>query len=191
LEEGLGVIESSTVSPTSPVYGGAVIDVIDRFDVESRFYGGQLGARAEFYSGRVFLRASAKVGLGVTQEVLTVGGLTFYTPPGGMTQTAEGGLLALPSNSGRFTRDRFAVVPEVGVTLGYEVNRHVRMTVGYSFLYWSQVLRIGDQLDQTIDVGQVATSLTVPTGTPTRPAVKFADTDFWAQGINFGLELRY
>jgi hypothetical protein len=65
------------------------------------------------------------------------------------------------------------------------------MTVGYSFLYWSNVLRVGDQLDRTVDTSQVATSLTVLPTSPPRPAVKFADTDLWVQGINFGLELRY
>ena len=50
----------------------------------------------------------------------------------------------------------------------------------------------GDQIDLTVNPTQLAT----PTGPgtlvgPARPAFQFDGTDFWAQGINFGMELRY
>jgi hypothetical protein len=191
LQERLDIAETSLVSSTSPIYAGSGIQSLDTFDMASRFYGGQIGARAEFYNGRFFVNTTAKVALGVTQELLNVNGTTLYTPPVGQPQFLPGGLLALPSNSGNFNRDRFSVVPEFGLNVGYEVMRSIRVTAGYSLIYWNHVLRIGDQLDRVVNVSQISTSVVKPAGGPDRPAVLFADTSFWAQGLTFGVEFRY
>ena len=52
-------------------------------------------------------------------------------------------------------------------------------------------IRPGTAIDRTINFSQ---SPVFSTGTlvgPARPAFTFKDSDFWAQGINFGLEFRY
>jgi len=77
----------------------------------------------------------------------------------GLDEDHPAGLLARPSNSGRSSRDAFAAVPECAVTLGYRVTRWLRATVGYSFLYWSDVARPGDQIDRGLDRRQIPTSL--------------------------------
>ena len=98
----------------------------------------------------------------------------------------------MASNSGRFTRDAFAVVPEAQVQLGYQLTGQLRAFVGYNFLYVSEVVRPGDQIDRVVDIRQV------PLLTPTpalvassRPAVPFHMTDYWAQGVTFGMAFRY
>jgi hypothetical protein len=58
------------------------------------------------------------------------------------------------------------------------------------------VVRPGEQIDRVINAGQsplYETPATPPglQGGPARPTVVFRGTDFWAQGINFGLEFRY
>jgi hypothetical protein len=65
--------------------------------------------------------------------------------------------------------------------------------VGYNFLYVSSVIRPGDQVDRVLDITQIP-NFPVPGVQPTalgRPTVLFKETDFWAQGINLGLEIRY
>jgi hypothetical protein len=114
----------------------------------------------------------------------------------GSTFTAVGGVLALPNaNIGQYSRDVFSVVPEIGVTLGYQVTSRWRATLGYNFLYWSNLIRPGDQIDTTIDVTRVPRFLppnsNVQPVFPPRPTVLFASTDFWAQGISFGAEYRW
>ena len=56
--------------------------------------------------------------------------------PNGTVQTAQGGLLTVPgTNIGRFSQSRFAVVPEIGLNLGYQVTQRMKVFVGYNFLY--------------------------------------------------------
>jgi len=102
------------------------------------------------------------------------------------------GFLASGSNSGHFTRDVFAVVPEVGINLGWQITTQLRASVGYTFLYWSSVVRPGDQVDVGLSGTQLPTDTRFNPGAgPARPAVLLRGKDFWAQGINFGLEFRY
>jgi hypothetical protein len=62
--------------------------------------------------------------------------------------------------------------------------------VGYNFLYCSNILRAGDQIDTTLDVNAATFPITQRPGA-TRPAPKFEDSGFWAQGINFGLHFTW
>ena len=39
----------------------------------------------------------------------------------------------------RYGQDRFAVVPEAGINFGYALTHHIRLTFGYTLLYWSNV----------------------------------------------------
>jgi hypothetical protein len=93
---------------------------------------------------------------------------------------------------GHFHRDEFAVLPEIGVKLGYRLTDAILLTAGYSFLYWSEVARPGDQVDLALNPSQLPTS----SGGGTlmgaaRPAATLHSTDFWAHGLNVGIELRY
>jgi Putative beta barrel porin-7 (BBP7) len=104
----------------------------------------------------------------------------------------RGGLLALSSNIGRYNHDSFAVVPEAGFSVGYPVTRSVRVYAGYRFLYLSEAVRPGDQIDRVVNPTLLPT--TQPTTGligPARPNFVFKETDFWAQGIHCGLEFRY
>jgi hypothetical protein len=111
-----------------------------------------------------------------------------------------GGLLALSSNIGHFSRDRFSVVPELGLTVGYNITCHMRVFVGYNFLYMSNVLRPGDQIDPILDARKIpnfvklaptsaAATSTLPISV--HPTVPFNEANFWAQGVNCGLEFHY
>ena len=192
LDEGLSVNESLLVTSTTPVIPGAAgttFSIADSFNTKNRFYGGQLGLAGEWrFCGKWSLGMDAKVGLGDTQQAVDISGATT-TNPGG---TAIGGLLTRAGtngNIGHFTRDEFSVVPEVGLTLGYQLTDHVRLFAGYNFLYWTNVARPGNQIDTTVDPSQ-AFGMVNPTGA-NRPTFVFHNSDFWAQGVNLGLEFRW
>jgi hypothetical protein len=72
------------------------------------------------------------------------------------------------------------------------VSPNLKVYAGYNFLYWSNVLRPGDQIDRTVDLTFVPNP---PPGVPpsgqNRPTVPFTRSDFWAQGVQFGLEFRW
>ena len=192
LHDSLGMQENDTVyAPlnTTPLYWTTTTD---RFHTSNQFYGGQLGADMMWCRGRFFIDVLGKVALGVSVENAGIDGWASYTTPQGQNGTLAAGQLALPSNIGRYGQDSFAVVPEFGINFGYALTRHIRLTFGYSFLYWSNVMRAGDQIDSGLN----PTELTALTGRsllsgPARPSFPFQTTDFWAQGLNFGLQFRY
>jgi hypothetical protein len=192
LDEGLGINESLQVAPGVPMSGGSSILVSDQFGTHNSFYGGQLGAMLEMRRGRWYGDLMGKVALGMTHQVVNINGSTSFAVPGGPTVVQPGGLLALPTNIGHYSRDLFGVVPEVGLKIGYQVTPHVRAFVGYSLLYWNDVARPGNQIDRVVNVSQLPMVLGTPAGAvPPRPAFAFHGTDFWAQGVSLGLEFRY
>jgi hypothetical protein len=192
LDEDLEVTERAQLTPTAPRFPGALIGVSDRFGVRNDFYGGQVGLRAELRHNRLFAGVYGKVALGFTHERVDASGATVINTPGAGITAVNSGLLALATNSGQFTRDRFAVVPEVGVNLGYRVTEHFRIFAGYTFLYWSEVVRPGDQIDRSLNPTLIPTSQMAGTlAGPRRPIMPLSGTDFWAHGLSVGLELRY
>jgi Putative beta barrel porin-7 (BBP7) len=192
LDESVSITETLLISPTVPVIGGSTIGVFDGFSTHNYFYGGQVGARAEWWRNRTFVNVTGKVALGDTHETVDINGNTVITPPGGKPSILPGGILALPTNIGHYEHDAFAVVPEIGFNIGYQVTDHMRAYVGYTFLYWSDVVRPGDQIDRTVNLTQIPSSAGPGTLVgPARPAFNFNQSDFWAQGINFGVEFRY
>jgi hypothetical protein len=166
----------------------------DNFRTRNQFYGGQLGLRGEFGLGKFVVSTTGKVALGSNHEVVEVLGSSTLLLPGVPPLSVPVGQFAGPSNIGRRTHDEFAVVPEVEVKLGYQVTSWLRATVGYDFLYLSRVVRPGSQVD--LFVNDSVNPVNGVFGVPPLDTTKFPrpflnQTDFWAQGITFGLELRY
>ena len=173
---------------------------IDVFAVDNQFYGGQLGVKADYTWGAWFAQGTAKVALGVMRESIDVSGslLTNDFNDFGAPQVFAGGLFALPTNIGQHRRDRFAVVPEVGLKVGYRLTSWASVFVGYTFLYSNRVVRPGTEVDRAINTTQSMTFQSTQTPPPTltlqgeaRPAVRFRESDFWAQGLSAGLALSF
>ena len=103
-----------------------------------------------------------------------------------------GGYFALPTNIGRQSRDDFTVVPELTLKVGCDILPGVHAFVGYDLLYWSQVVRPGSEVDRNINISQ---STPISGGGtlvgPAAPLPLFNKTDFYANGITFGVELRF
>jgi hypothetical protein len=119
-------------------------------------------------------------------------GFTSRSGAGIAGGTVPGGLLVVSSNAGVRAHDEFAAVPEFGINLGYQICKSLRAFVGYTFLYWSDVARPGDQINRTVNPTLVPASRAfgTPIG-PAEPSFTFQHTEFWAQGANFGVELRW
>src|SRR5581483_6431005 len=141
-----------------------------------------------------FVGARGKLGLGGTYHEVKIDGSQTFVGPTGLVQRFTGGLLALPSNIGAHQRGSFSFVPELTLTAGYRASDHWRVFVGYNFLYWSSVVRAGSQIDRALDETLIPNFNTINPAPPagrSRPAVLFEKTDFWAQGLNLGVEFRY
>ena len=59
------------------------------------------------------------------------------------------------SNIGRHQRDELAFIPEVGLDVGWQLTRHVKVSAGYSLLWVSTVTRAGEQIDPVVNVTQL------------------------------------
>jgi len=189
---------------------------VDQFGTQNTFYGGQIGTKADFGWGRLWFSAAAKVALGEMEEMVDANGYSSFsttttatpvksillagiplvvaTGAHNVTTSTQGsstnGLFVQPGNSGRQTRNIFAVVPEGNFQVSYHFTDWAMASVGYNFLYMSTVARPGDQIDRAISPGLLA--LPPTTAGATRPAFQqFQSSDFWAQGLNFGVQFSF
>lgn len=171
---------------------GTTVQEYDHFATSNQFHGGELGVIAQGRCCRWSWEAVGKLALGNNRTQVAIDGSTTVTVPipGAPPDVAvtPAGLLAQGTNSGLHTRDVFAVVPELGVTIGYQLSPRLRATFGYTFLYWSQVARPGDQIDLDVNPSQLTSDGLV--GAP-RPEFRWAGSDLWAQGMSFGLDGRF
>ena len=194
LNEDLGISENLAFLPTvpPPFVPGSTIGVYDHFETRNNFYGGQIGARMEWWRGNFFVNVLGVVALGDTQQEVLVNGVTTFTSPTGAVIREPGGLLAQATNIGSRSRDELSFVPEVNFNVGYQFTSHWSAYVGYSFLYWSSVVRPGNQIDIGVNPTQIPSASGQGTLIgPARPAPLFNATNFWAQGINVGLQYRW
>lgn len=161
---------------------GTTFDTLDSFSTANTFHGGVLGLESDFRRGRFTVGSLMKVGFGnVHQQVAISGATTTVDGSTSVVTNTAAGVLAQPSNSGTYDRDRFAFMPELGVKLGYDIRQNVQFTVGYTFLYWSDVALAGDQINTMVD----------PLQNTANPAFAFRESGYWMQGIDLGLSFRY
>src|SRR4029077_16077599 len=117
----------------------------------NHFFGGQAGGRLQWFCGNFSVGMTAQIALGATQQPPTIAGASYVVAPGVAPAVLPGGVLAQTSNIGRFYRDQFTVVPEAQLNFGWQVRPWMRVNVGYTFLYWSNVLRPGAQIDRSVN----------------------------------------
>jgi hypothetical protein len=176
-----------------PLPPGSTIGLFDTFQTQNQFFGGQVGTRVQGNLGRWVVGADAKLGIGENMQSITINGLSVASAPGGPVLLAPGGSFAQLSNMGHYTTSHFALVPEFATDIGYQITPWMRLRLGYNFLFWSNVLRPGAQIDPTLNVNNVPVSQlfgTLPGG-PARPSVLFNRSEFWAQGVSVGLLFSY
>jgi hypothetical protein len=166
---------------------GTVISVADNFRTSNEFHGGTLGLVVDNRYGALQLDLLAKVAIGNMHETVNISGSNTVTQPGIGPVTTAGGLFAQGTNSGIRSRNRLAFIPEINCNLGYRVNDQWSFTIGYSFLYLSDVVVAGGQIDRTINLSQNPG----PIVGPVRPAPLQNSTDYWVQGLSLGADYRF
>jgi hypothetical protein len=133
------------------------------------------------------------VAAGVSVERVSIAGASRSETAAGAV-TSVGGLYALRSNIGTHDRTRFALAPEVGATLGYQVTENCRVFGGYNFLYWTQVARAGEQINRQVNgtaIPDPLTGVATPIGPPAPTLRHPRDDYFYAHGFSLGIEFRY
>ena len=106
--------------------------------------------------------------------------------------TTGAGLFAQASNIGQVNQTIFAIAPELQFKMGFAVSEHFRPYIGYSCLWLTNAIRPGNQIDRNVNPTQQP--VLVPPGAlvgDASPLPSFRPSDFWAHGVQVGMEFRY
>jgi hypothetical protein len=184
------MIRESLVSQESNNPGS--FEILDSFETKNQFNGIDLGWLVRSTRGYWTVDGSVRLAIGNNRQTVKISGQSAISDPSSVPnmQTYPAGFLALSSNVGSYTRDEFAVVPEFGLTVGYQLTDHLRMTIGYTGIYWSNVVRPGHHIDRDVNPNLLP-PVAVPTTGANRPSFAFDTTDYWIQGISLGGEYRW
>lgn len=152
-----------------------VIRVNDQFNCTNNFYGVLAGGVAEFCYNRWSFRTKCKLGIGTMQKNVRVKGstITFRGADLGTITVEKFGLLANLSNIGKHNHNKFEVIPELQATLEFRVWKQLRLTAGYTCIYWPSVVLSGEQVNLNLN--------------SVEPSFHHKDKSFWMQGVTTGL----
>lgn len=182
------VVDATQVVSATPQAG---FETTDSFISDNDFHGFELGVAGEYSRGRWMADGVFRVALGSTYQKMGISGRTIMGTAG-IETPFEGGLLALPTNIGDYSRWKTDVVLELGLNCGYMITERLRAHIGYTIIFWPHVVRPGDNIDLNVNAQYIPDpTTTVPPVGPMRPAFVWNDTQYWAQGVNFGIDYRW
>jgi hypothetical protein len=180
LDESLDISNLLTdADPNNLIPDGTTLFNSDSFVTRNEYHAFAIGAAAQYEMGVWRLDVMGKIGLGTMRQKVTITGLSVIdNPPLGTPDAVnQVGLLAQGANLGTFTNDEFSVSPELNVRLMYHVTSCLDVSVGYTFVYWSNVAHSGEQIDPNLQV----------------PTDQFAirDSEAWIHALTLGGSLRF
>lgn len=161
----------------------------DQFSTHNRFAGPLVGATLGVRRDWCAVELTTKYAAGWTDQLRVIEGSPLAGGSVVSPLLIPGPLLALPSNVGRQSASRVTLVPEVALKTRVAVTSWCSVSFGYSLLYWNKVLCPGDQMSPLVNVTQLPFRGPAR-GTPD-PRPPFVHTDYFAQGMNFGIQCRY
>jgi hypothetical protein len=185
--------ESLFINSVANLSDGRILQVNDRYDVRNDFYGAQIGLNSRWVGWRGFsYDGTFKLAVGGVRQRATVGGYNAFINQDGTVDAQNTGLWATGSQIGSFSKGKFAVIPEANFNLSYNVTDRFAITVGYTAMIISNVVRVGSIINPNVNettlryVGQTR----APDGQP-NPQFRFNDTGMWIQGVNFGFRFEF
>lgn len=163
--------------------------LVDSFNTENSFLGGEIGLKARRRKGRWQADLGLGLGIGATRQESDIAGYSRIRNGSGGSEFANG-FLAQPTNIGNYEDTVFSLVPRLEFDLEWEFADGWSATVGYNLLYWTNVLRAGEQIDGTVNADLLAPAIVGGTG-GNRPTATLNESDYLAHGISFGIERRF
>jgi hypothetical protein len=164
------------------------------FKATNEFYAGQVGLETHYHWGCFSIEFTGKFAFGSVHQEARIDGFSTTqvgaAPP--TTFPNQSILLVQPSNVGTFTRNRFAVMPEGLVNIGYQITPHIRATIGYDVWDLSSVIRSGQAIDPNVNPSLTKYIAFNQTSPIRQPTFSFANADdWWANGLTLGLSFTY
>lgn len=180
-------LETDATSGFLPV--GTTFDVVDRFETENRFHGVEFGMNQAWQRQRWTFEAGTRIALGNVNQRVRIDGSTTITVPGVASAVQPYGILAGPSNIGVYERDRFGVLTDSRLEIGYQVSCRLKLQLGYNMIFLNDVARAGDFVD--LNVNGTLIDPNVADSGPARPAFNWESKSLILHGLNFGFELTF
>jgi hypothetical protein len=192
-DEGLRIRQISVATNNPNLTPGTQVFVGDDFSTQNEFHGVDLGLRTSYRWESLTLEVLTKVAVGNLRRRVDIYGGQQITVPGGTPELRVGGVYALASNIGQYNFNDFQALPELGFTVGYQVNDYLRLRTGYNILFLENVSRAADQIDTTLNPDLFPGSGQPAPTTPqlTRPVPTNVKDSVWIMSVNFGVELVY
>lgn len=163
----------------------------DVFQNINAFNGGEIGTKVTYSLSNLGFEGIAKFAIGGTHQIDEFSGASIQ-PLNFGGKAVPGGFFVLDSNMGRETHNRFSTVTDLGCNIWYEWNASVRTYVGCNYLYWTNILRPGNQIDRNINPNLSPTFGGDATGVGLRlPRRINVETDFWALGLSLGMSFTW
>jgi hypothetical protein len=191
--------EQLTFATNSPFIPSHAVDTYatkDTFKTDNNFYGGQLDLEWEYTRGSLSVTTTGKVALGAMCESLRIHGQLRTNDYNGFGTILNypGGYFALPTNIGKYRQTKLAAIPEFHCGIRYQLFKWMRIETGYTFMYVTNVLWAGKQINRNINPSQ-ATSYTnaIPAMLvgQASPTARLKTDSLWVQGLNVGVECSF
>lgn len=185
-----GLIIRQAVFPTGPLFiPGTSILSVDDFGTQNEFHGLDMGWRVRFLWQNLSADFLAKLAIGHISRNVNISGSQVTSVPGVPPVTAAAGVFALSSNIGRHSESDWALVPELGVGVGWQVRPNLWLRFGYSALLLAQAARAGEQIDLTLNPNLFPPPM--GPADPSRPTFSLNRGEVWIQTLNFGVEFTF
>ncbi len=185
--DSLNFHQNVTVTDTNFIVGTQVI-TNDAFTANNQFHGFDMGFRTQHIWGNLTLELLAKLAVGDLRRQIVIAGDQTTLVPGAAPVVDNAGVLALATNSGTFISHDWKVLPEAGVTLGWQLRPNLNVRVGYSFLLLNGISRSAEQVDTTVNPNFFPPPIG---GGPNRPEFSLSRVDMWIQSVNIGVLWTY
>lgn len=191
----------------------------DRFRTLNNLFACQFGLRLLYNFCQWHFEGTVKLGAGkmyqharIHGSSRTSNGNVFFETLGTAGTKLEGGIFTQPTNIGTYDKKgKWAPLIETDLQIGYHFTDFLEVFVGYSFIWFDHVIRPGDLIDRKINTTETtlaeASRETVGVGTGPIPfgtsgpaplprgrkvpKARFKTTEFWAQGLNIGLNFTF
>jgi hypothetical protein len=187
---GGGVFAGTFFGPALAPY---TVYTTDTIRTHNDFYGANIGFKGDIGYGNWFLELTGKFAAGWMRQWVDLYGYSTLLASSGLASTQPGGLFNIAQDLGRHHKDRFAILPEGGITLGYQVCSWLRINAGYTYIYTNSVIRPSSSLSPFVNPTLVPVSPNFNGAAPAQflPRDTVKDTDFHLQGFTAGIQISF
>jgi len=185
-----GVFAGTFFGPALAPYQVVTADYVQ---TRNDFFGGNVGFRGDIGYGNWFVNLTGKVAAGYMRQRVDLIGYSTLTTSTGLASTQPGGFFNIAQDLGRHHKDRFAVLPEGGVSVGYQLLSWLRVSAGYTYLWTNTVIRPTNSLTPFVNPGLVPVSPLFNGSAPSSfvPRNVVNESDYHLHGFTAGLQISF